>query len=537
MIHFFPHPVSGSLPARFTDPFGYTPHPLCIEAAAIVQNYLCGMDFWKKNPEEGKMFGVLIVKTPQGEIGFLAAFSGILDGSYLHPWFVPPIYNLQQPGGFFRKEEHHISLLNEKIRQLDASSEHRESLQALALAEQESARSLSAAKARLKADKLARDSRRRQGISPGEEELLIRESQQGKAAYKRLERQWKDRIAGLQSKAGSFSRQIEALKQERRQRSAALQQRLFEQFRLLNAKGETKDLCSIFRENDHSLPPAGAGECAAPKLLQYAYRHQLHPVAMAEFWWGASPKAEIRKQGYFYPACNAKCGPILGFMLQGLNLDSSPDEGAGNQDFPEIVYEDEWLLVLDKPTGMLSVPGKSPRLSVYDLIRNRYPGTTGSLLVHRLDMDTSGLLVAAKNKAVHAHLQRQFLNHSFRKRYIALLEGTVTQDQGRIRLPLSPDPSDRPRQMVSDTYGKPAVTLYRVIERLSGLTRIAFYPYTGRTHQLRVHAAHPLGLNCPIKGDRLYGQKSDRLYLHAEYLEFIHPVSGEKIQLEKKADF
>ncbi len=537
MIHFFSHPVAGPLPIRFTDPFDYTPHPLCIEAAAIVQNYLHGMDFWKRNPEEGKMFGVLIVKTPEGEIGFLAAFSGILDGNYLHPWFVPPIYNLQQPGGFFHQEEQNISLLNEKIRQLDTSSKYRQNLQALALAEKESALSLSAAKAQLKADKLARDLRRHQGISPEEEKLLIRESQQGKATYKRLERQWKEQIAGLENKVSHFSQQIEALKQERRQRSAALQQRLFEQFRLLNAKGEMKNLCSIFQENGHPLPPAGAGECAAPKLLQYAYRHQLHPVAMAEFWWGTSPKTELRRQGYFYPACSAKCGPILGFMLQGLNLESSPGNETENGDFPEIVYEDEWLLVINKPAGMLSVPGKSSRLSVYDLIRNNYPETMGPLLVHRLDMDTSGLLVAAKNKAVHTHLQRQFLNHSFRKRYVALLEGSVVQDQGRIGLPLCPDPTDRPRQLVSETYGKPTVTLYRVMERTPHHTRIAFYPYTGRTHQLRIHAAHPRGLNCPIKGDRLYGQKSDRLYLHAEYLEFIHPVTGEKIQLEKKADF
>ncbi len=537
MIHFFPHPVSRPLPVRFNNPFDYTPHPLCAEAASIVQNYLRGMDFWKKNPEEGKMFGVLIVKTPEGETGFLAAFSGILDGNYLHPWFVPPIYNLQQPDGFFREEEQNISLLNDKIRQLNTSSDYREILQALALTTQESVLSLSAAKTRLKADKLARDTRRQQGISPEEEKQLIRESQQGKADYKRLERQWKDRITGLQNKASHFSRQVEALKQERRQRSAALQQRLFEQFRLMNAKGETKNLCSIFQENGHSLPPAGAGECAAPKLLQYAYRHQLHPVAMAEFWWGTSPKTEIRRQGYFYPACSAKCGPILSFMLQGLNLEPSSGDETENRSFPEIVYEDQWLLVINKPAGMLSVPGKSPRLSVYDLIRSNYPAATGPLLVHRLDMDTSGLLVAAKNKTIHAHLQRQFLNHTFRKKYIALLEGPVSSNQGRIKLPLCPDPADRPRQMVSETYGKPAITFYRVIERTPRHTRIAFYPYTGRTHQLRVHAAHPLGLNHPIKGDRLYGQKSDRLYLHAEYLEFIHPVTGEKIRLEKKADF
>ena len=337
--------------------------------------------------------------------------------------------------------------------------------------------------------------------------------------------------------------EIEKLKNERKQRSAALQQKLFEQFRILNAKGEIKDLCTIFEQTVHKIPPAGAGECALPKLLQYAYLHQLKPLAMAEFWWGNSPKTEVRHHGYYYPSCKGKCEPILQHMLQGLEVDGNPlSPQAHRKEELEIVFEDEWLVVVNKPSGMLSVPGKEEETdSVYHRVKAKYPEATGPMIVHRLDMATSGLLLVAKTKEVHQHLQEQFINRSIKKRYVALLDRNGLNQQleetGTINLPLCLNPLDRPRQMVSEEYGKPAVTEYRILNYSDKYIRIAFYPLTGRTHQLRVHAAHHQGLNYPILGDELYGKKADRLYLHAEYIEFRHPVYGDIICIQKEAEF
>ena len=297
-------------------------------------------------------------------------------------------------------------------------------------------------------------------------------------------------------------------------------------------------MCTIFEEEVHKIPPAGAGECAAPKLLQYAYLNHLEPVAMAEFWWGDSPKTEIRRHGYFYPSCKGKCGPILKYMLQGLNVEPNPlSDACGVETELEIVYEDEYLLVINKPEGLLSVPGKNNADSVFRRMRERYPDATGPMIVHRLDMSTSGLLLIAKSKEVHQNLQAQFKRRTVKKRYIALLDGVILNDEGEINLPICLNADNRPRQMVSWKYGKPAMTQYKVLERLQTRTRVTFYPITGRTHQLRVHAAHPQGLNCPIVGDRLYGRESDRLYLHAEYLEFEHPISSEIIRVEKSPSF
>ncbi len=296
---------------------------------------------------------------------------------------------------------------------------------------------------------------------------------------------------------------------------------------MLNARGEERDLCNLFKDTVQKTPPAGAGECAAPKLLQYAYRNGWQPLAMAEFWWGDSPKNEIRRHGYYYPACKGKCGPILKHMLQGLHVEEKPFETdmlRGTE--LEIMYEDDWLSVVNKPAGMLSVPGKSDIDSVYGRVRRMYPEATGPMIVHRLDMATSGLILIAKTKEVHQNLQAQFKNRTVCKRYVAWLDGIVEKKEGHIELPLRPDPEDRPRQVVDAVHGKPAVTDYTVLHYDSGRTFISFIPKTGRTHQLRVHSAHPLGLNAPIVGDELYGRKADRLYLHAEYLGFIHPVSG-----------
>lgn len=542
MLHRFTTSITDiPLPERFTYPFCYTPHPLCILAAKEVQSYLTRQTAWKDELRQGKMFGVLIVQTEHGETGYLAAFSGILAGKNLHPFFVPPVYDLLQPQGFFKIEEENISSINRNIRQLENDKAYAALSAELARTIQSAENILATAKAQLKEAKTAREQRRKEKeLNAQEEAELIRESQFQKAEYKRLERSWKARITTLQTQTEDWERRISALKSERKTRSAALQQKLFEQFGMLNYRGEVKNLCEIFGQTVHKTPPAGAGECAAPKLLQQAYLHGWKPIAMAEFWWGDSPKTEIRHHGHYYPACKGKCEPILQHMLQGLQVEENPmlkRMQVPSQNL-EIVYEDPWLSVINKPAGMLSVPGKEDAVSVYSLMREQYPEADGPLTVHRLDMATSGLMLIAKTKRVHQNLQAQFKNRLVRKRYVALLEGIVPKDKGTVDLPLCLNPLDRPRQMVHTEHGKPAITDYQVLERLDGKrTRIAFYPRTGRTHQLRIHAAHPLGLYCPIIGDELYGEKADRLYLHAEYLEFTHPITGETVRITKEAEF
>lgn len=541
MLHRFTTSISDiPLPERFTYPFCYTPHPLCVMAAEEVQHYLSKQSDWQEELSQGKMFGVLIVQTEDGSIGYLTAFSGILAGKNIHPYFVPPVYDLLQPQGFFKIEEENISAINRRIRRLEEDKKYIDLRSNLTQTTQSAQDALSIAKIQLKEAKDKRELLRKTGQLDAKEEAdLIRESQFQKAEYKRLERSWKDKIASLQVEAGNWEKQIQELKAERKVRSAALQQQLFEQFRMLNYRGEAITLCDIFEQTVHKTPPAGAGECAAPKLLQQAYLHHWKPIAMAEFWWGNSPKNEVRHHGYYYPACKGKCEPILRHMLQGLEVEANPmqqEAERGNEKL-NIVYEDQWLLIINKPAGMLSVPGKERQTSIYDLARKAYPEAEGPMIVHRLDMATSGLLIIAKDKKTHQHLQAQFKNRSIRKKYIALLDGIVPEDEGTIELSLCPNPLDRPRQMVDTQYGKPAITYYQVLERTDKYTRIAFYPHTGRTHQLRVHAAHPSGLHCPIIGDELYGKKDKRLYLHAESIEFTHPVNGQSMCITEKADF
>ena len=608
MIHFFKKPVSHlALPEKFTYPFHYTPHPLCVLAAEEVKEYIASRKEWQEELASGKMFGVLIVQTDNGitnneenQIGYLAAFSGNLDGKNLHPYFVPPVYDLLQPEGFFKIEEEQISAINIRIRELENSGSYLDSKEKWKIETEQAKAVLNQAKAELKMAKEAREIRRQSSpeLSGEEQASLIRESQYQKAEYKRLEKEWKKRLEELETEVRHFDIEIERLKTERKERSAALQRKLFEQFRMLNAQGEVKDLYTIFEQTVQKVPPAGAGECALPKLLQYAYLHQLKPLAMAEFWWGDSPKNEIRHHGYYYPSCKGKCEPILQHMLQGLEVDENPLLNPVHEEEElEIVFEDEWLLVVNKPAGMLSVPGKAEdRDSVYHRLKKKYPEATGPMIVHRLDMATSGLLLVAKTKEVHQDLQAQFANRSIKKRYMAVLDGAIikteketkpiaekaillaketvstkktakaerTGNTGRIELPLCLNPLDRPRQMVSSEHGKEAITEYQIIsesERITSesentfnesnridesersinesrkYTRIVFYPLTGRTHQLRVHAAHPEGLGCPILGDELYGKKADRLYLHAEYIEFRHPIYGDIFRIQKEADF
>ena len=426
------HPLHTDLPKpeRFTYPFCYEPHPLCLLAAEEVKR-----EIERIHPSEGKMFGVLVV-----EGGFLAAYSGLLEGRNDWPYFVPPVFDAQQPDGHFKQTEREISV----------SGKHKEMSQDLQL--------------------------------------------------------W-----------------------------------LFHQYKMLNARGEVKDLVEIWQDyhcspkirRKYPLPPGGTGDCCAPKLLQYAYRHQLKPVCMAEFWWGPSPKREVRHHQQFYPACRGKCLPVLTWMLQGLEVDPDPEETKDRHLMPEIVYEDDVLAVVDKPSGMLSAPGRIDHFSVATWAQQRWEG---ALLVHRLDMMTSGLLLVAKTDKAYHHLQKQFETHTVKKKYLALVEGVPAQEHGVVDLPLASDPMNRPRQVVDPVHGKRAITEYRVLQTDEGRSLLALWPHTGRTHQLRMHCAHPDGLNCPIVGDEIYGHPADGgLCLQAHAITFTHPSSGKQMHFETQS--
>ena len=444
MEHFHPLYTHLEPPQRFTYPFCYEPHPLCQLAAKEVQAYIDAHPEIRQDADQGKMFGVLVV-----EGGFLAAYSGLLAGRNDWDYFVPPVYDAQQPDGHFKTQEREISRIS------------------------------------------------------------------------RLSRESSD----------SSSKQL----------SQELQTWLFHQYQLLNARGEVKDLVDIWQEyynrpkllRKYPLPPGGTGDCCAPKLLQYAYQQGLKPLCMAEFWWGAATKTELRHHLNYYPACRGKCKPILTWMLQGLDVDPDPELlGIRQMELP-IVYEDEWLAVVNKPSGLLSVPGRIGQYSVESIMQERYPGC---FVAHRLDMSTSGLLIVAKTQDVYRALQEQFVKHQVKKKYLAELEPLETLEhldiqvrRGTISLPLRPDPMNRPRQVVDHEHGKRAVTDY---EFLSDCV-VALWPQTGRTHQLRIHCAHPDGLGRPIVGDELYGTRRNdqRLMLHAAELWFRHPVTQQEIHL------
>lgn len=549
MIHSYSHHIDHiELPELFTFPFCYQPHPLCKLAAEELQTYLKTHVNWENECQKGKMFGVLVVQDIKGKVGYLAAYSGALSHGNHDDYFVPPIYDLSVINGFFKIEEEEISAINRLIDEMENHPDLLSQIQQLNLLKKKSEEELLEAKRQMQVAKERRSIRRKATLSNEENDELNRESQYHKASYKRLQKSWNDCISQAKNRLDQLLAPIERRKEERKMRSAILQQKIFSQFRLLNARGEVRDLCDIFSQTETGIPPAGAGECAAPRLLQYAYLHDLKPIAMAEFWWGKSPKSEIRVQGYYYPSCKQKCAPILAHMLQGLKVEPNPLKQETAVNFIQILYEDESIVLLNKPFGMLSVPGKEPVLSVYDYISKWYPEATGPLLVHRLDMDTSGILLVAKNKEVHEKLQIQFESREVKKRYVALLDGLTSADcpsKGFIKLSLRPDYENRPYQLVDEVDGKPAVTRYEILgveqkttkDGTHTLTRVAYFPQTGRTHQLRVHSAHPLGMGRPIYGDRLYGRGADRLYLHAEKLEFRHPTTGKIMRIESPSPF
>ena len=592
------HALSTSLPSprQFTYPFCYDVDPLAEAASEELQRYIAATGLMSAEKGCGKMFGVLVVeyKDEEGALqrGFLAAYSGLLGGRNDWQYFVPPVFDAQQPDGHFKRTEREISAINREISAIEHDPQY---LQSVAQHEEMTKRlqaEVEAFKAEVDAAKARRDARRKSGEPLSEEEQaeMIRESQFMKAELRRRRKAMEQAESTLNTQHSTF---LKSLQRKRKQMSDELQRWLFSAYRMLNAKGEERDLIDIFREYTHAMPPAGAGDCCAPKLLQYAYQHRLRPVCMAEFWWGESPASEIRHHLHYYPACRSKCLPILTHMLKGLDVAPNPLAQKRHTAEPRVLYADEYILVVDKPAGMLSVPGKaddSASVSVEEYFANnsklKIQNSKFLKAAHRLDMDTSGLLVLARTEQAYVELQRQFASRETVKRYEAVLCGvpkhttphstfhsdvpepitqnskfkiqnSSTQPDGcveAISLPLIADINDRPRQRVDMEHGKPALTLYNIVEVRAAdantavayttkkadksLTLVHLYPKTGRTHQLRVHCAHPQGLACPILGDPLYGtERADRMYLHAAELTFRHPITGEPMHFLSPSDF
>jgi tRNA pseudouridine32 synthase/23S rRNA pseudouridine746 synthase len=549
----FQNDISGiELPEKFTFPFYYKAHPLTSIASEELQERISEMN-WAHNfgvsgdakkKVIGKMFGVLVVQKENGELGYLAAFSGKVADSNHHAGFVPPVYDMLEEGSFFNVGMGELQNINKRVAELESNEDFTKAKEALKDAKETAEIEIENHRELMRQKKAARKVLRESSINLSEEELedlqkeLSRESLHYKYQLKALIKQWNEEIERKQTFYNNLKSVIDQLKSERKAKSAALQQRIFDEYHFLNANKETRSLGSIFEETALRIPPSGSGECAAPKLLQFAYLNDLKPIAMAEFWWGESPKSEIRKHKHFYPSCRGKCEPILGHMLQGLIVDDNPIIAPPKLTKElEIVYEDDVLIIVNKPYEFLSVPGKTSLDSVYDRIKAKYPDATGPLIIHRLDMATSGLLILTKTKEANKFLQEQFIRRSIKKRYVALLDGELKENEGLIDLPLRLDINDRPRQLVCYEFGKHAQTRYEVIERKNGTTRVYFYPITGRSHQLRVHAAHSKGLNTPIVGDDLYGKRDQRLHLHAEHIEFVHPNTREKMSIQVDAEF
>lgn len=542
-----------SLPENFTFPFYYSPHPLGIIASKELQEYLktqtdfvhnFGFDETDPTLPIGKMFGVLVVENEQKELGYLAGFSGKLADENHHKMFVPPVFDILEKGGFFRVGEIEVNDITLQIEALENDASYIKLKQEVQAKQTEVESKISDKKQALKQSKKERDQQRNEAktslSAQAYEDLIERlktESIRGQLELKDLTRDLKSNLAEIENELAVFEQGIETLKLERSQKSSLLQKEIFEKYTFLNLKQKEKSLLSIFKATSFQTPPAGAGECAAPKLLQYAFLHRLKPICLAEFWWGKSPSSEIRVHEQFYPACRGKCEPILAHMLEGISLDKNPMSKQATVGDIEVVYEDDYLVVVNKPTEFLSVPGKELKDSVHERMRLKYPEATGPLLVHRLDMSTSGLLLVAKSEEIYKNLQMQFIQRRIKKSYIALLDGIVENDEGDISLPLRVDLEDRPRQIVCYEHGKNAFTKYKVLARENGRTRIQFFPITGRTHQLRVHAAHPLGLHCPIVGDDLYGTIEKRLHLHAQYLQFKHPITKEILEISCEPEF
>ncbi|MDX8382154.1 MAG: pseudouridine synthase [Ghiorsea sp.] len=553
ITYFSAQPQSELIPEVFPSPFANDPHPLAKTAAAQLQaQLLAARDVLndEKAANNGKMFGVLVVRDMHGKLGFLSAFSGMQRGDWLVAGFVPPIFAVDEQNTFLPAAQAEAHDINQQLQKLETSLQESGLIEQLKELKQSRDVALNTLKQRHKQEKEARKQRRQalqadSNISETtfqtEMAALALASQHHKYEARHTAASWKIKIQELERAYNVFAQEIMALKDLRVERSRQLHGQIFNSYRLHNFAGETQPITDFFRENsDDVLPPAGAGDCAGAKLIHYAKLHQLQPLAMAEFWWGASPAAGVRHHGQFYPACRGKCRPILPFMLGGLDVEPEPDYGEGiDASEPKIIYEDDDLIVINKPSGLMSTPGKTIKDSVAVRLAQRYPNLPELRLVHRLDMDTSGLLLVAKNLTANKYLQQQFVQRSIEKRYEALLSKALpaNETEGDIDLPLRVDFDDRPRQLVCYEYGKAAQTHWQVMNIEGNTTRVYFYPHTGRTHQLRVHASHRDGLHAAIVGDDLYGLAGGRLMLHAQRLCFNHPTTHERLEFEIPAPF
>ena len=587
MIHFFPEDFVFEEPQEFTDPFRYTPHPAVRTAAELIMQMIedSGMasDF-----AEGKMLGVLVCRPSaktDSPICYIAAFSGNVGSCSKIDGFVPPIYDLTDPSGEFKRREAEISALNAQIGTISRSDEYLGLKQTISEAEADKEIELDRMKSAMTESKKLRNELRSRCTDETVLAGLIKESQHEKAELRRLKQLWDEKISALRVRLNGFLNEIDSLRRLRASMSESLQDWIFRQYIVHNALGEEASIADIFADGGLT-PPGGTGECAAPKLLEYAYRNGLEPLAMGEFWYGKDSETAVRLHGRFYPSCTSKCGPLLGFMLKGLSDSAADTKNSSFQSYgknsilpeePIVLYEDETVIVVEKPSGIPSVPGLDGRMSLLEWLSSTGLETVGtktddSVLevhpVHRLDMDTSGVLVFAKTAEAAVNLRRQFEEHSIRKTYMARLScqtvqlggtGSETtppkqawapppaargvarfqnlslptalprQSEGYIELPLSPDYDERPRQKVDFRQGKPAHTKYETVsEHPDGTADLILHPHTGRTHQLRVHCAHSLGLARPILGDLLYGgDPAERLHLHALSITFTHPSTGE----------
>ncbi|MFR9644075.1 MAG: pseudouridine synthase [Rikenellaceae bacterium] len=529
---------------RLNNPYDYRPHMLVVEASREFRSQLeqaANDDFTMlEELQRGKMLGVLVVRSLDGEVGYLGAFSGAMAGRTVVEGCVPPIYTLDGDDGYYRAQERRVVELSREIELLEMSEERRRALQSCEEAIRQAEQSIRSAREEYGESKIRR-AEQRIGADGDMLSRINRESQHQKGELRRLESRLRAQIAREQLTISNFNNDLEQLRAHRSNLSSGLQRWMYEQYKVLNGVGEWRSLYSIFEESLHRLPPSGAGECAAPKLLHYAFANGYTPLAIGEFWVGDSPRGEVRRDGQFYGACRGKCYPILGFMLRGVELEPIDEQLQRERRVEselKLIFEDEAIMVFNKPAGLLSVEGLIDAPSVESLVLQCDPSAK---VVHRLDQDTSGLILVAKGFENYRLLQRQFMERTLQKRYVALVEGSVTPKRGEISLPIRLNPLDRPRQMVDHTHKKPSHTMYKVLGMThEGYSRLALYPHTGRTHQLRVHCAHVEGLGAPIVGDRLYGRGveiCDRLCLHAESITFTHPTTGERMTFTQPSTF
>lgn len=543
MLYYFdPQPDATQRPGRFPNPFTNHPHPLARRASESLQRQLQQIpDLTRslRQPNGGKMFGVLVVQDQQGRVGYLSAFSGMLNKQWEIKGFVPPIFDTKQQHSYMSDGETQLKIMTDEIKACQQASSRLTAISDLALLKQQQSDELTQLKKRNARYRQQRHRMRQtlghnDSVSAQLNELVL-QSQQQKAEFKRRKKDWDNRIKLAQASFDQlFETRLANLKKQRQKLSQDLHQRIFTGYQISNALNRKTSLMILFNGN---IPPGGSGDCAAPKLLNSAYGQGLKPLALAEFWWGASPAQGIRHQGSYYPPCRSKCQVILPYMLTGLEQEKVEPDVAALALQPEIIYEDENLVVINKPAGLLSVPGKQRQHSVLTWLQQRYPDATGPLLTHRLDMATSGLLLATKSAQTHKYLQQQFITRKIIKRYVAILSKPLPIQEYSIDLPLRVDLDDRPRQLVCFEHGKRAITRVKVIESDKTTSRVFLYPETGRTHQLRIHMAHSLGLQAPIVGDALYGNEADRLMLHAEAISFTHPHSKHTVKFNVPVPF